>query len=872
MRHHRALALATTALAGVLALTEPANAAPLLALVGGFVSGLGAAGLGGFIAGSAIGSSAFITGFSAALSVAGFAATTVGRLLLSAGLSLAANLLFRPSGPRPESARLASNLAAGPRWLHMGFVRAGGQPHYANFDADGNFWIVTVHGDSELTAFTRYYLDNVPVTVDVDGWVTTEEFTRDDEPQFRIWRTTFSPSDPVPPRVAALDAAFAEWDIDHKLAGTTFTVMMIKAQKAEHRYLVYRWRGPLGLGEPAISILGTFDRCYDPRAAAGHDINDASTWEGTNNLALLWARLRTHPRGFRHGLGDMAWSEIATRADVCDEVVLDKNDAEHFRYHGGISIADTTPRGEAHVQILLACDGQIFHTDDGKQYLEVGRYIAPTLTLTETRDIITMASSAANDGESETDGVVVKYRDADAAYDLQPCAAWKNPDFYEDGREPRYIEIDVPVIFDHNHAVRLAKIIGTRSQAPLRLQPVVGVRGILLENVTTATLDYTGLEGVYEVATQLEEDASGQLFSAGLVPTSAARYVLAEGEEGDKPAVVEPSDYSAELDYADNIDVTAVVVNASGALTTRLEATFDAAPRIDWRYEFQYRKEGDTTFRPFYVIMDDQLAYSDTVEDGAVYELQTRTVTAGGTFNDWFDLPDVTVTAETTAPADLSSVTAAAAVAGGHASFTIVTTADEYLATIDVYKMAAGDPFDIDDTPVASLGASPGTTAGWVYGDATVVNTLSNPGFDTATVWGTSGGWTIGSGVATNPGGSGGSLSQNVAYTAGDYRVAFQVTAYTAGQVRPRLTGGATVTGTYVTGTGWHFETLTSDGSNTSFSISADTAFNGSLDNAWRYKETAASAAAGEYDFYFVPRNASRVPGNEYGPVSVVIV
>src|SRR5690606_12921784 len=72
----------------------------------------------------------------------------------------------------------------------------------------------------------------------------------------QIWTTSYSESNPTPPRISALDAAFpSKWTSDHRLVGTTFSVVKMGALPLEHRYKIYKGRGPLGLGEWAISLV-----------------------------------------------------------------------------------------------------------------------------------------------------------------------------------------------------------------------------------------------------------------------------------------------------------------------------------------------------------------------------------------------------------------------------------------------------------------------------------------------------------------------------------------------------------------------------------------------------------------------------------------
>lgn len=167
-------------------------------------------------------------------------------------------------GLSADAGRATVRVTEGPRWICAGEARQGGSVVFTEFDGEGNLWCVIVHSDSVLVDTIKYILDDIVVTVDVDGFVTTSDFCLNQKkepykgtgtrvPYWQLWTTTYSSTDPTPPPIAALSAALGSlWTADHKLVGTTFTVLKGRAIGGEDRYKVYRWRGPLGLGEPAL--------------------------------------------------------------------------------------------------------------------------------------------------------------------------------------------------------------------------------------------------------------------------------------------------------------------------------------------------------------------------------------------------------------------------------------------------------------------------------------------------------------------------------------------------------------------------------------------------------------------------------------------
>lgn len=161
------------------------------------------------------------------------------------------------------------------RWLNAGLCRQGGGVLFAEFDSGGNLWYLIVNSDSILDERITVILDDMPVTLDSNGNVTTNDFCLTDKKEpytgsgtkvsyFQVFTTTYTPDNPVPAPLAAFKAANPQWTDDHKLVGTTYTVVRGKAIDAENRYKVYKWRGPLGMGEPSVSIVGQWALAYDP--------------------------------------------------------------------------------------------------------------------------------------------------------------------------------------------------------------------------------------------------------------------------------------------------------------------------------------------------------------------------------------------------------------------------------------------------------------------------------------------------------------------------------------------------------------------------------------------------------------------------------
>jgi hypothetical protein len=577
----------------------------------------------------------------------------IGAAIGTAVASAVGNLIFGPVGGKrgadPDAGKFVVKVAEAPRWINCGECKQGGAIVFAEFDDVGNIWWVIVHSDSILDNVVNYYFDDIELTLDGSGNVTTDDFcldskknlfkpTRTKVPYFQIWTTTYSETDPTPPAVSALIAALgSKWTADHKLVGTTYSVIKGKAIDDENRSKIYRWRGPLGLGEPGLTIVGEWSRAYDPRDET-QDIDDNTTWKFTRNSALVWAWFRTHPYGRNKPMSRINWDMIAEQADICDQTVVGEY-ASHTRYRCDASIAENTERSLAETNIMMTCDGMLMFDDEGKAWLRVGNYYTPTVTLSRNRDIVAMESVEAENGESETQGVIVRYTDPEANYVVQPSAPWLNPTYYVEGVGATFLTLDVLFISDHNQAMRIAKSIGMRSQPIHKIAPVTGLRGLKARQERVVQINYDNtFSGDYEIATPVEVDESGMFCSFGAVPIDENRYDLLEGEEKPKP-VVDGSTTTTALDNP----VPVSFEFSEG----RLQGVFESPNRLDVSYDVRYTQAtGDPD--PVYVMAQydpiENIATSGPVATNVEYTIEYRARSSAGDVTDWVEYVDPVVT------------------------------------------------------------------------------------------------------------------------------------------------------------------------------------------------------------------------------------
>ena len=499
-----------------------------------------------------------ITAFLALYVGSGFATALVAiaeNIAISAVISLIAGKP-KSSAPAVSDAQVNTRLDTATRWQAGGIAAVGGSIGcFAEKDTAGNLWYIVAHADAELTGSPLYILDGIPVTLSTGsggftaGDVITNDFCLDEigaqwtaastgtqTAVFRIYTVTPSASAVYGALPAAFTTAFPTLPADFRLAGVCFSIVRCAAQTANTYRNAMKWRGALNLGEPAVVLVGNFNRMYDPRNGA-HDINTPSTWTASNgNPAILWAWWRTTKYGRNRPMTEINWANVAAAANTCDTTVLDRASVVTPLYRCGGAWPDNKPRQECEKEILDCCDGYAAYDDTGLAYPVVGYYTAPTLSFTAARDILSAQTQITDDGETAVDGVVVNYIEPSLGYTKQPCAPWQNSDWYSGSTVANYYTIDVLTCQNHNQAVRLAKAIGKRIAATKKAAIATTIKGILAKRERIINLDYDAtFQGDFQIVSPVEEDPSGMACTFQVVPVSATSWTLATGEEGVPP-------------------------------------------------------------------------------------------------------------------------------------------------------------------------------------------------------------------------------------------------------------------------------------------------------------------------------------------------
>ena len=246
-------------------------------------------------------------------------------------------------------------------------------------------------------------------------------------------------------------------------------------------------------------------KLYDPRldstngGTGSHRLADPSTWEWSNNPALVWSDfMRDSKFGMDEDDDRINWPDVATAADVCDETVtVPAPTNSQSRYTCNVTFTSNESRGAVIDEVLSAMLGRMVFSA-GKWRVWAGEAVTPDVTLTEANlagSVIVQAGSPSKERYNRVRG---KYIDADrnyvaATYVEQRSATYES----EDGGEVNPLVADFTSTQNEYEAQRKAIITLKQSRQQrvvvfegnyscFRLQPGLTV------SLTIAELGFSG--------------------------------------------------------------------------------------------------------------------------------------------------------------------------------------------------------------------------------------------------------------------------------------------------------------------------------------------------------------------------------------------
>lgn len=333
---------------------------------------------------------------------------------------------------------------------------------------------------------------------------------------------------------------------------------------------------------------------YDPREES-HDPNDKATWTFSRNLALLRFHHITHPFGGRRSISDMYIPDWIHAANVCDDVVYNRNGDPEFRYHGGIDFRYKDDQVEVGWKIDQAADLVLYERADGLIGVHAGQFYTPTFRVT-AKEIKEINYDANKRSATTVLAVRGRFVDPDARYNEADAAIWGDP-YIGEGTE-RTKDVTNKAVQSHNHMQRLQKLTMIRANAPkvavqIVYNPTSFLRGIIRERFVKIHYPDLGLnEAVLEVTGRPKRSLMNQTitFEGIIIPPDLFDFD-AITEEGEFTSGVAPTPIVG-VPVPEDFVVSIARANVNGQPIAYAVAEWSFVDgSLNYEFEWQYSDE-----------------------------------------------------------------------------------------------------------------------------------------------------------------------------------------------------------------------------------------------------------------------------------------
>lgn len=657
-----------------------------------------------------------------ALIVSSVATTTLaanalylGTLALGyAGLAYGAAVLQglfvqKPSVPKPEdgSYNLKQNVPS--LTYVLGRVKKGGDYVFLE-EAAGVAYHITVFAAHKIQGYVQHYLHDEKVTLDGGGNVVSPaHYIHDGFNYVQISDRLGAPvSVAYPLPVAAFPSI---WSNDHRGDGLATILMRCVSPDSKLYLQVFPNQMP-----QHSAVLDGHAEIYDPRS---------ETYGYSSNLALhrLWHL--THPAGGKMSIDDMYLPDWAHAADICDQVVINRQGLGEYRYHGGLWFRASNDPVEVGRNIDQAAELVVYERPDGLVGVHAGEFVEPDLRLTSA-DIISVQLDGNTRDASTVLAVRGRYVDKAADFNTADAAIYGDP--YVDDTE-RTRTVDNVCIQSHNHVQRLQKITYIRANAP-RVS-------VLAHYESAKELPYKRFVKVHhppkmnEVTVEITSSPKLSLrnmtieFSGIIVPSSLYSFDAAveEGVPGSSVVILPPGGVPEPENFSVTIQ-TEVVSGGGTAAFAKAVWDFENASLI---YELEWEPtSGLEPARSANSVPRATEVRSQYLADGVQYRLRLR-AWGNGTPSEWTDYQTLTATADPIAP----GVVTGASLAGGAGQATFTWTAPNsanyfasrlYLNAVNSFSGSTLVATEYGSPAAADSRIVSGLAAGTYYGFIVAIN------------------------------------------------------------------------------------------------------------------------------------------------------
>jgi Putative phage tail protein len=574
-------------------------------------------------------------------------ASAVGSAVLIGGSLAGAALLSRPSQtefavPKPSDGTKTLRQAIPPRLMGYGRCRiAGAFVLYEAGDNGYSYDVLALH-EGRISAFQLYYLndDLVGINIGTGGFVNSVIGSDDGRYigsvviQTRLGLSTETAySDAV---TGIADSGI--WGNGHRGDGVASAFLRCAPVSQENHFTIY----PNGL--PKLSVVADLAPVYDPRDVT-QVRSEPHTWKISSNPVLQLLNYLTDSRGLGIDWADIVEpniGELMAQADACDEEIVTIGGTENRYRSAGWFFLINDP-ADVIASILSTCDGWMTEAGDGTLSIVVGKYVPPTITLTDDHIIgFDIAHGVAD--EEAVNEIKFAFTAPDNDYREAPGTPWRDEAAISEAGIIRSQSITLTWVQSHSQARRLAKRAMLRHQARLR---------------GTLTTTLYGLLALGERWVAVQSEMVDDLSNA-VIEITRARIDIPNARVNFEWVLVNPNEIDAwepstEEGYSPTFPGKITLLPlyvpsgmvATGVGGQKIQVVFGDPARPDLIYAVEYRiGAGAWSRQTFeeYTPSGGSITLTTTSVAVATYDVRVASIAAQGSISAWSTIDTATVT------------------------------------------------------------------------------------------------------------------------------------------------------------------------------------------------------------------------------------
>jgi len=612
--------------------------------------------------------------------VIGAVLTVALTIAITAGINALIGTIFGTGTPKPSDGQQVTRQPVGSRRRHYGIIHTAGQLSFLE-SSGGTLGMVLTLGTGEEGDILEHRINGNKVTVNSSGTVTESSF----HGAIHIYTRSGSSTQTA---IAQLTAKFPQWTSAHRQLGCAHAALVCDPVDQDKFSEVYNGQ------MPAYTQVRWGSRVYDPRldstagGAGPVRLSDSSTWPRSDNAALVIADYFAHSDGYGGGYGNVNWGRVAIEADICDQTVIAVTGASIKRWRIWASYSlSTDERRQVLANMLKACDAFCWQDAGGKFNFMVGRYVAPTVVVTDDH-VLSMTAVLGPKATERVSAVKVLYTEASIGYREQESATVGPAEASEDpNTDPQSVELYFAP--HHNQAVRIGKLVLARLGNRWHITAELNLYGLNLlgERFCRLELAQLGVSADFMVE-GLKLDLAKMRVTATLTEVKADDWEFdAVTEEGTPPLVPEDTTTTIVIPVPNAVTLTSVQISLGSGQGVAIEASWSTS-RAGLTYEVRYRPTSGGTWVSMAVDNTARTARSGPVNSGVQYEVQVRALSISYWASAWSESVDITPTATVSLSAP-SELAASGAVGAADVSFRMPTGAT--LAFARLYRNSADD-------------------------------------------------------------------------------------------------------------------------------------------------------------------------------------